>query len=49
MRKIKCFLGLHNWFYYFHVLVRRECDSCKKKEMYAHMSYTVGWKWIKDK
>jgi len=44
---IKCIFAFHKWIYFQRYLMERECVYCNKKEMYAYMSYTVGWKWIK--
>jgi hypothetical protein len=48
MNKLICWLFGHKWEKITpSYLKTRQYKNCKRKEIYAHMSYTVGWKWIK--
>jgi len=42
-----CRIVGHDWEYFNYNVTTRVCSRCKLKEIYAHMNYKIGWKWIK--
>lgn len=37
----------HSWYDIPGYLETRRCKRCDRIEIYAHMSWKTGWKWIK--
>ena len=47
MNKLICKLFGHKWKEIKpSYLLTRKCSVCNRTEVYGHMSYTIGWKWV---
>lgn len=43
-----CLIRNHDWKEIPGYMKTRECKRCGRIEIYAHMNYEIGWKWIKS-
>lgn len=49
MKKLLCWLGFHQWYYYSIPHVARECNKCNKAERYDFTNRKWVEAWEQDK